>query len=235
LIKSIGNTINCLSEPVTPEFASEYFLMQGILLWASDYQDDSLRYFDSAKNISPEIKISTEIFPQTHEIHIFFKVAPKSDDFIELQPAEGETFYFDGVEVNSRPENRPTIFQRSRDGAIIGTDIIDKGEDIPTVQTASVQPTETPTPLVVQQSPQSKALLWVAIGTGAVSTAFGGYATKIFLDVNALDENEEVPVEWQTRNNISVIAATTTGITAGVTGIIWLNQKNKAESKSSEQ
>lgn len=235
LIKSIGNTINCLNEPVTPEFASEYFLMQGILLWANDEQDDSLRYFDAAKSISPEIKISTDIFPQTHEIHIFFKVAPQSNDRVELQSGEGETFYFDGVEGLTRPENRPTIFQRSRDGAVMATDIIDKGEDIPSVQPVVDQPTEPLTPVVIQQPQKSNALLWVAIGTGTASAGFGGYATKIWLDVRGLGEDEDVPVQWQTRNNISVISATTTGIIAGVTGIVWLNQKNKTAPQPTEQ
>lgn len=224
IVKSIGNTINCFDEPVTPEFASQYYLMQGILLWAANKQDASVRYFDAAKSVQPDIKISTDIFPQTHEIHVFFKVAPKSSDVIELVPTEGEQFYLDGLESTTRSAQRPTIFQAvDENGLVLRTQVVDKGQELPEDKKEAPEP--VPVEEAVVLAPKEKrdnTMLWVAIGFGSVSAGTGTMASLTYLEAKDLDESDPTFESLRLTNQILVISASVTGAVTAWAGLKWL-------------
>ena len=229
LLKSIGNTLNCMNEPVSQEFASQYFIMQGILIWAAGEQDVSARYFSAAKNVQPDIKISTAIFPETHEIHTALKYAPKSPETIEVTVGEGEKIYFDGTESLSRPVDRPTIYQlMDSSGSVVSTKIIDKGEDLPNQPkpieepSAPTAPTPVEEPVVLAtEKDKNNTLLWVSMGFGAATATSGALATQKFIEYNNAPEGADL-AELETENNIYFITTCSTGLVTLVTGLLWL-------------
>jgi hypothetical protein len=227
LLKSIGNTIGCLSEPVSPEFASEYYLMKGILLWGAGKQKASIRYFDAAKSISPDIGIDTNIFPQQHEIHIFFKVVQVSTEVVTIEPVDdGETYYFDGVETNERPTERPTIFQKMKDDVVIFTDIVTKNETLDGstgVQPAPVVEPVSSAPVVLPSAETSSTAKWVALGFGTAALASGGVATVSSIRANEIEGANE---SLTTINHVSFISASVTGVVATGAGVYWLRKKS---------
>ena len=227
LLKSIGNTMNCMNEPVTQSFASQYFIMQGILKWASGSQDDSARYFSAAKSVQPGITISTDIFPESHEIHTALKYAPKTPETIEMSMSEGETVYFDGVKSLSRPLNRPTIYQlMDSSGTVVKTKLVDKGEELPN-QSTPVEETPPPAPVeepvvLTTEKDRNNTLLWVSVGFGAATATSGALATKKFIDFNNTPDDSAMRDDLESENNIYFITTCSTGLVTLVTGLLWL-------------
>ena len=119
-----------MSETVSPKFSSQYFLMEGLVTWGKGNPEESIQYFAASKGISPDIQIDTSIFPAQHEIHVFFKVIQPFKETIEIEASGEETYYFDGIQTNIRPLQRPTIFQKVLENEVIFTDILYSDEDI---------------------------------------------------------------------------------------------------------
>ena len=108
----------CLREVVPPDVAAQYHLFMGLYLWVHREEELAHQSFSTVKQLDEQITIDHFLFPDGHSIHAEFADIEKASVDVVEQP-KGYVFYFDGRQMNARPQGAPSIFQVERKGKLI--------------------------------------------------------------------------------------------------------------------
>lgn len=155
-------TLECLKEPITPEVALQYHLVDALDAFLVRDPDRAVLAFQAMLSIQPHYTLGPTLAPPDHPLRIQFQEA-------RSRPASKETHVMaspevrlrvDGREATTRPSERPAILQWiRRDGSPLWTGYLPAHTPIPGSVLAALSEERAPEPVVRAPDPPPKPVL----------------------------------------------------------------------------
>jgi len=174
----------CIKETIPLGTAYRYHLFTGMYFWVSQENELAKQSFSTSKQIDSTTTINEFLFPEDHPIHKTYNNVILAG--IEPVKQEGKyLYYFDGRQINVRPQNAPTIFQVSQKNKVIYTTYLESNAPLP-MHPFSQSPKKPKNQL--EETPKKISLTpYILVGLSGVMIGGSQYTANQFRNKKASD------------------------------------------------
>ena len=221
----------CVRGALDPGVAAELHLLDGILAFTEEREEDARLAFQSAVQADATISLPDELAPADHPLWALLadarELGPGRVSYIPSWP--GATFIVDGVVGGGFPVDRPSVFQ------VVGK----QGDAASTAMLRDISDLRIPTHLCPKPAPCDGAhcppctpcqkrhglqpTLWgVAGGLGVTAVGMWWTSWATAEAYNNLDANDDARVQMQRANTAAIVLAGAFGAAGAGTGVAAL-------------
>ncbi len=200
------NTLDCLTEPLTPVSAAGFHRMNALEAFLKGDHAKTIVQFQGVRGSQPGYELPADIAPEGHPLRVDFEKSAQFSDASRFPLDEPETGWLliDGTRSSEAPGGRPFVFQWVQSpGAVGKSGWVDVGAALPTYPVK-------PEPVVAPVEPEKKggsALTWVGVTSTLIGAGLYGGA---FVTRGAYDDAVAAGDEAKIRSS-----HTTTNLLAG--------------------